>query len=181
MGATTIAAGADGIEATPRRFPAWLVRCAWLVALTGLLWRHAVGQAPFGADAALNQLFDKWTLGPLRLINLFALIVLVVHHAPLLKRALPRLRFLETLGAASLAVFIAHLVIALLALTYLGAANAQRPVAVDLAVFAGAYALLYAVAYVTQELERRGEAARKRLRARRTQGSRASISRRQRV
>ncbi len=42
----------------------------------------------------LNLLFDKWKLGPLRVINLLALMVFVIHYAPLLRRyvreSLPR-------------------------------------------------------------------------------------------
>jgi hypothetical protein len=178
MGATRITTAAGEPEATPRRFPGWLVRGALLIALIGIVWRHAVGQVPFGAGAPLNVLFDKWTLGPLRLMNLFALMVLVIHFAPLLKRYLPRLRWLETLGAASLAVFVAHLVIVLLALTYLGAPTPERPLWVDVTLFAGAYVALYAVARVVQEVDRRSAAARARARGWAAQGRRALISRR---
>ena len=167
--------------ATPRRFPTWMVHAALVIAIVGLAWRHGVGQAPFGANVNLNLLFDKWRLGPLRLVNLFALIVLVIHYAPLLKRHLPRWRALETLGSASLAVFIAHLVIALVALTYLGAPRPERALSIDVGLFLGAYAALYAVALVTGMLERRSAAARDRAREWAAQGRRALISRRHRA
>ena len=67
---------------------------------------------------SLNLLFDKWQLGPLRLLDLFALMVLAMRFGPGSSAHLPRLRALETLGAASLPVFCAHLVIALLALAH---------------------------------------------------------------
>jgi hypothetical protein len=178
MGATRIVTADGGAQATPRRFPRWMAATALAIALTGLVWRHAVGQAPFGGDGALNLLFDKWHLGPLRLINLFALMVLVIHYAPLLKRRLPRVRALETLGAASLAVFIAHLLIALVALTYLGAPQPARPLWVDVALFVGAYLVLYAVARVVQALDERQAAARAKARAWAAQGRRLLISRR---
>ena len=147
------AAHAEG--AAPPRFPSWLVAVAALVALTGVVWRHAVGQAPFGERVELNLLFDKWQLGPLRVIDLFALIVLAMRFEPWLTRHLPRLRALEVLGAASLPVFCAHLVIALLALALLGEASPQRPWPVDAALLASAFALLYAVALVSARIDRR--------------------------
>jgi len=180
-GATRIATAAGDANATPRRFPAWIVNTALLVAIVGMLWRHAVGQAPFGADVELNLLFDKWRLGPLRLLNLFALMVLTIHYAPLLKRYLPRLRALETLGAASLAVFVAHLVIALVALTFLGMPRPERPLWIDVALFVGGYVILYGVAKTTQFLDRRTADVRARARDWTAQGRRALISRRHSV
>ena len=85
------------------------------------------------------------------------------------------------LGAASLAVFVAHLVIALLALTYLGAPTPGRPLWVDVGLFAGSFAILYLVAYVTQQIDQRSARARTRLQGLVTQGSRALISRRHRA
>lgn len=155
MGSTQVATAEHDAVAAPRRFPEWMVAVALAIALVGLMWRHAVGQAPFGGNGSLNVLFDKWTLGPLRLLNLLALLLLVIHYAPLLRRFTPRLRALEMLGAASLAVFVAHLVIALLALAFLGGAKPDRPLWIDVALFAGAYAALFAVAWTVRELDRR--------------------------
>jgi len=176
MGATTIATSETDEQATPRRFPTWIVLTALVVALVGFAWRHALGQT-YGGNAELNLLFDKWKLGPLRVINLMALVVLVIHYGPALRR-LPRSRFLEALGAASLAVFVSHLVIALLALTYLGPPSPERPLWVDVTLFFGTYAILYLVAWITQQVDRRSALARDRLRAWAAQGSRALISRR---
>jgi hypothetical protein len=181
MGATEVATSEGDEQATPRRFPAWMVLTAIVIALVGIAWRHVLGQAPFGGDVTLNLLFDKWKLGPLRIINLLALVVLVIHYAPLLRRFVPRSGFLEMLGAASLAVFVAHLAIALLALTYLGAPSPARPLWVDIALFAGSFAILYLIAYVTQQIDRRSARARTRLQGLLTQGSRALISRRHRA
>jgi hypothetical protein len=184
MGATRVATAPDDAVATPRRFPRWMVALAVLIAVTCFVWRHAVGQAPFRGDAALNLLFDKWRLGPLRLLDLFALMVLVLHYAPWLRRRLPPLQPLQTLGRASLQVFVAHLVLALLLLAWLGAADEQRSWLFDAALLAASLGALYVVAVIVDAIERRSAAARRRLRERSTalvkagaQRSRAAIGR----
>jgi hypothetical protein len=135
------------------RFPPWAVAVALAITVVCVVWRHAVGQAPFGNHTTLNLLFDKWSLGPLRVLNLFALVVLLIHFGPGVARRLPRLRWLETLGAASLPVFCAHLVIVLLVLGLLG--NAQdRPWGLDLPLLVLCFGALYAVARVSLWLDR---------------------------
>ena len=166
MGATKVATAPEETAATPRRFPRWMVGIAAAVALTGFVWRHAVGQAPFGNDAALNLLFDKWHLGPLRILNLFALMILVLHFAPWLRRKLPPLEPLQTLGRASLQVFVAHLAIALVLLAWLGEADDQRSWLLDALVLAASFFVLYLVAALVDLVERRSAAARQRLRGR---------------
>ncbi len=105
-------------------------------------------------------MFDKWHLGPLRLINLLALLVLVMHYSDWLKQHAPRWRPLETLGKAALPVFCAHLVVALLALAMFGASRPGRPGSVDaLILFVGFYAL-WVVARLSLARDRR--AARRR-------------------
>ena len=154
-------------------FPPWLVACAAGLALTGFVWRHAVGQAPFLGDAVLNLLFDKWRLGPLRVINLLALLVLAVHFAPWLRTHLPRVRVLETLGAASLPVFCAHLVIALLALTAFGEPKPTRPWSLDVAILAVSFALLYVVAWISERVDRHAARVRAGFAAKRAERARA--------
>ena len=136
------------------RFPGWLVACAAVVATVGFVWRHAVGQAPFHDATGLDMLFDKWQLGPLRVIGLFALLVLAMRFEPWLTRHLPRVRALEVLGAASLPVFCAHLVIALLVLAVLGEASPERSWWLDTAILAASFAVLYAVALVSARIDR---------------------------
>ena len=143
-------------------FPRWMVRSAIVLGLVGFAWRHAVGQTPFPGHANLDLLFDKWQLAPLRLINLFALLVLAMHFSPWLSRHLPRLRVLETLGAASLPVFCAHLVLALLALALAGEPRPERPLAIDLAILVLSFAALYAVALISRALDRHAAAVQKR-------------------
>jgi len=140
-----IGATRSGPEARPLRFPWWLLMLAAGIALYGVYWRHTGinGQAPFGGDVELNLLFDKWQLGPLRLVNLVALCILAVRFGPWLMRRIPRLRWLEAMGSASLPVFCAHLVAVLLVLAFYGDNQMARPWWGDglllLAVFSGMY------------------------------------------
>ena len=129
------------------------------LALGGMLWRHAVGQAPFGASESLNLLFDKWLLAPLRLLDLFALMVVAIRFGPALAARLPRLRLLETLGEASLPVFCMQLVIVLLALAFFGANPYVHPWWVDAALVTASFVALYGVARLSVRLDRRQSAA----------------------
>lgn len=136
-------------------FPRPLVIAAALYAAVCLVGRHTMGQIAFAWDPSLAVVFDKWHLGPLRLLNFLALMVLAMQFAPWLKRHLPRIRFLETLGTASLPVFCAHLVLALLALAIVGDSTPQRPLWVDLLLLVGTFAALFAVARLSLALDRR--------------------------
>lgn len=149
MGASRAAPGARAPD-----FPAWAVAGAVVVACVCLVWRHRVGQAPFGANASLNLLFDKWLLAPLRMLDLLALVVLTLRFGPWLKARMPRLRLLEMLGAASLPVFCVHLAIVLLALALLGADPQAHSPWLDALVVAASFAVLYGVAWASMRLER---------------------------
>ncbi len=150
----------------PTRFPHWMVGAALALALVSFVWRHAVGQVPVpNSGSPINLMFDKWHLGPLRLLNVMALLVLAMHFAPWLKRHMPRWRPLETLGQASLPVFCAHLVVALLALAMFGAARPGRPWSVDLLILFVGFYTLWVVARVSQALDRRQAAYRTRAKA----------------
>jgi peptidoglycan/LPS O-acetylase OafA/YrhL len=129
-----------------------------------LVWRHAVGQVPFPSGGALNAAYDKWQLGPLRLLDTLALVVLAMRYGPMLVRRLPRPRVLEALGAASLPVFCAHLVLAMLALAVFGAATPDRPWAFDVALLAGSYLVLYGVACASAAIDRRARRIAQRVR-----------------
>jgi len=161
-------------DAAPLVFPRWMVLAALAVGLACFVWRHAIGQTPFPGDASLNLLFDKWHLGPLRLIDFFALVVLTMHFGPRLRR-LPRVAALETMGAQSLPVFCAHLVLALVLLAWSGDARESRPWATDSAILLACFAILYAVAWTSAWLDRRTAALRERERERwRSRGERLS-------
>ena len=155
----------------PTRFPHWIVLLAMALALVGLVWRHAVGQTPMPDGSSVNLMFDKWHLGPLRLINLLALMVLTMHFAPWLKQHLPRWRLLEILGRAALPVFCAHLVAVLLALAVFGPVRAGRPWSVDLLVLVVAFYALWVTARVSMARDRRlAERRARRARAREKNG-----------
>jgi hypothetical protein len=149
----------------PWRVPRPAVLLSLAAALVCLVWRHAVGQVPVpqgSGVSAVNLMFDKWQLGPLRLLNFLALLLLIIAYGPRLKRGLPRPRALELLGRASLPVFCAHLVMALLALALLGAPSEQRSWWVDTAVLAAGLAGLWLTAWASRALDRRRQQRRQR-------------------
>jgi hypothetical protein len=121
-----------------------------------LLWRHMVAQDPMPGVPAVGMLLDKWTLGPLRVLNFAAVFVPLVSFGPWLKRVLPRPLPLELLGRNSLSVFCAHLVIALFTLAFFGSTQVVRPWSTDVALLAGALAGLFAVAMAVEARERSG-------------------------
>ncbi|GAA0767096.1 OpgC domain-containing protein [Ideonella azotifigens] len=161
------ASGADDGPTPGWDFPRWMVNTALAVATVMLIWRHAVGQVPFSEPSAFNLLFDKWQLGPVRLMNFCALLVLVMHFGPWLKTRLPRVTALETLGKASLPVFCMHLLLALVALTIFGSSTPERPVWIDVVILAATLGVLYGVAWGSLRIDARAAEARKKLAARR--------------
>jgi len=126
--------------------PRWLALGALGVAAGFFVWRHLTGLAPFPEGDPLNLWFDKWHVGPLRLLDFLALVAVLLHYGEWLTRHLPRVRLLETLGSASLPVFCAHLVIVLVALAVVGESHPGRPVWFDPLMFALSIGALYAVA-----------------------------------
>lgn len=148
MGTTYATAGTLG------RIPRSAVAAAIVIGAIGFVWRHVIGQAAFLDHPSLNLLIDKWRLGPLRLLDLFALVALAMHFEPWLTRHLPRVKPLEQLGAASLPVFCTHLVIALLALAVLGNPTPDRPIAIDIGLLLSSFALLYSVALLSERIDK---------------------------
>ncbi|MDO9405458.1 MAG: OpgC domain-containing protein [Polaromonas sp.] len=146
-------ASRTALWAQPFTFPGWAVVLASAIALVGMVWRHTMGQAAFGANEHLNLLFDKWLLGPFRLIDLFALVIVTIRFGPAVKARIPRIRWLEAMGSASLPVFCAHLVIVLLALAFFGGRPQAHPWWEDALMLVGCFAALYAVARITLRLD----------------------------
>ena len=138
------------------RFPLWVVIPAAVYAAGMLLWRQTVGQDPMPGVPAIAMLLDKWTLGPLRVLNFASVFVLLVSFGPWLKQVLPRPLPLELLGRHSLSVFCAHIVIALFTLAFFGSTQVVRPWSTDVALVAGAFAGLFAVAMALEARERSG-------------------------
>ena len=143
-----LGASRNAPDAQPFVFPRWLLGLALAVAGGCFAWRHfgPTGQAPFGDDAGLNLLFDKWHLGPLRLVNLAALCIVAIRFGPPLLHRLPRPRWLEDMGSASLPVFCAHLVAVFVVVSLTGGGYAALPYGADLWVLGGVFVGLYAVA-----------------------------------
>jgi hypothetical protein len=134
------------------RFPKWALVPAALYALGMLLWRHMAGQDPMPGVSAVGMLLDKWSLGPLRVLNFASVFVLLVSGGPWLRKVLPRPLPLELLGRHSLSVFCAHIVIALLTLAFFGSTQVVRPWSTDAVLLAGAFAGLFLVAVVSAGL-----------------------------
>ncbi|MES2532458.1 MAG: OpgC domain-containing protein, partial [Pseudomonadota bacterium] len=144
-----LGASRNAPDAKPLHFPRWLLLAAAMIALYVLWWRHdngANGQAPFGGDEQLNLLFDKWQLGPLRILDLVALGILAIRFGPWLARLLPRIHWLEAMGSASLPVFCAQLVAVLLVLAFYGDGHTVRPWWGDGLLLVAVFGWLYGVA-----------------------------------
>jgi hypothetical protein len=160
FGGLCIGMGREAPGAKPLRFPWWVLAPSIAVAAYGFAWRHFGdnGQAPYGGDVAMNMLFDKWQLGPFRVIDFAALCVVAVRFGPGLIERLPRAWFgpLEAMGSASLPVFCAHLVAVLLTLAFYGSNQLARPAWGDALLIAAVLGWLYAVARVVLWWERRG-------------------------
>ncbi|MDA7417435.1 OpgC domain-containing protein [Xenophilus arseniciresistens] len=157
-----LGAGRQAPDAQPYRIAPGLARAALVLAAAVLLWRHLGpgGQAPFGEWQVMNLLFDKWRLGPLRLLDLAAIGVVAVVYGPALARRLPRPRVLETLGRASLPVFCAHLVVVLLVMVAWGGETPARPWWGDVLLMGSVFAALYGVAWGVLRMEARAAARR---------------------
>jgi hypothetical protein len=142
-------------QALPR-MPLWLLAPAALYALGMLLWRHMAGQDPLPWVPAVGLLLDKWSLGPMRVLNFASVFLLLVAAGPWLVRVLPRPHALELLGRHSLSVFCAHIVIALFTLAFFGSTQVVRPWTTDIALLLAALAGLFAVAMLVEAHGRSG-------------------------
>jgi hypothetical protein len=143
--------GAQTAGASPpfQRLPGALVAVALTIGTTGFLLRHVLGQAPFGSDTMFATLISKWHLGPLRVINFLALLLLILRFGQQLKTVI-QWRFLEILGAASLPVFCVHLIAALLALAAIGDNQGSTPLWVEAVLMAASFSAMYATARMSQ-------------------------------
>ena len=165
MGAyTTQGPASASLSKTRPRYVLW---SALAIAATCFAWRHAAGQVPFPSATELNAFFDKWQLGPLRLLNFAALAVIAVYGRRWLAAQAQRSP-IATLGRASLSVFAAHLVVCLTLLaTGIGRPDAARFEFMDAALLSGTLALLYGVALLAARQHRHSHGLRARTAARR--------------
>ena len=108
---------------------------AAIIALTLFILRRAIVHG-FQLGAS-ERLFDKWHLGPLRLLDFAAVAVLLIVAQPVLKRL--AIRPLVLMGQSSLQVFCVHLLFCFAGLTLLGNASmlsSWRQIALITATFA---------------------------------------------
>lgn len=150
----------------PFVFARWVVVASLVLGALALGWRHWAGQVPFEATSewrvVVNLMFDKWQLGPLRLINLMVLVILTIQFGPVVANFWERHEWsfgrnaLVTLGSASLPVFCAHLLLVLLVLTVWGDLPTARSAWGDAWLLAACFGLLYLVADMTLWIERTG-------------------------
>jgi hypothetical protein len=146
-GALHVQAADAGETATPWSRP--VLWTATALAIAFFAWRHVTGQIPFGDHGSLNALFDKWHLGPMRLLNFAVLAILVVHGRRLVV-ALAEHSSIATMGRASLTVFSAHLVLCLVLLAMGGDTLDPGHVSLlDGALLAGTLVTLYVIARAT--------------------------------
>lgn len=115
------------------------------VAAVFFVWRHVVGQIPFGSDATLNALFDKWHLGPLRLLD-FAVLALIAVRCRRTLAAWAEHSPIATMGRTSLVVFSAQLVICLAVLALVGDTARLHLSIFETTLVLGALLVLYGVA-----------------------------------
>jgi hypothetical protein len=96
-------------------------------------------------QGALWMLFDKWQLGPLRMLNFGALVVLVTAARPYMARWLA-IEPLVVLGQSSLEVFSVHLLFCFAALAWVGD-GAGAPFRDQLGIIVITFTGLFALAY----------------------------------
>lgn len=116
---------------------------AWGVCLGFLVLRY--GERLGGLSIPVPVLFDKWRLAPLRLVNLFAWIVVLGRVGP----GLTQIRWtrpLHLLGRASLSVFCAHILVATAAILLVDDADTGLELWQELLVLLVGFQLLFAVA-----------------------------------
>lgn len=146
---------AKGALRDRKPFPQPLVLSSLALVLAFFAWRHIVGQVPVPGNEFINSLQDKWFLGPMRLLNFFAMLIVVMHYGERIRAALPRLKMFESMGAASLPVFCVHLILVLLTLAILGENLDDRPDWQDMLLLAGGLYALYLSARVALGVKRR--------------------------
>ena len=115
--------GALGFGATRRVLASSraALHLALAVSCAMFFWRYYSGGAGFAEPTRHLFWIDKWTLSPVRVVNLAALVLVAIGWSGLWQKPIPsRVRWLERLGAASLWVFVAHIASVLFVLCLIG-------------------------------------------------------------
>jgi hypothetical protein len=107
-------------------------------------------------QGAHSMLFDKWQLGPIRLLNFGALVLLVTTARPHLARWLTA-EPLVVLGQSSLEVFSVHLLFCFAALAWVGD-GAGAPFRDQLGIIVVTFTGLFALAYYRWQGRKRAKA-----------------------
>jgi hypothetical protein len=141
------AAQADGWQIRPGRWPRSLIIVAGTVALTAFAWRHGAGMPTYSDQPVWATLFDKWHMGPLRLLNAVALAIVLMRFGPR-GEATWLWAPLRLLGRAALPVFMAHALVAMLVLGIAGDEVGDRSAAVDLVILALTFSVLFMTAWI---------------------------------
>jgi hypothetical protein len=128
--------------AESHRPPPWVGLIALAYVVVCFVWRHTTGQVPEPQGGEINVLFDKWTLGPMRLLDFLSIAVALLAFAPRNVHWLTP-SWLEWLGRAALPAFCAHLVVCLAALAFFGGSDMIRPVWIDVALLAAGFAAMF--------------------------------------
>lgn len=152
LGGATVLGAPSPLRADTRQ-----LRLLALLAASFLLWRQLGGWHPFGDDAPSRALSDaligKWTLAPLRLLNVLTVAVLIAAWGPALQRRI-RLGWLALLGRSSLPVFSAHLVCCLLVLAWFGPGDrANGSLMLDLSLLGMTLLVMQTTALIAQRRE----------------------------
>jgi len=134
-------------SAPTARIPLSIIYSAMTVAFSGFAARHLFGQSALDAYPHLATLLNKWHLGPIRLLNFFALLILTLRYGETFKTTI-QFRFLERLGTASLAVFCAHLAVVLLALALIGDKKGAIPFWQEIALISLTLCVMYGTAWI---------------------------------
>jgi len=143
------AARADGFAIRPGCWPRSLIIVAAMVALTAVVWRHGAGMPTYADQPVWATLFDKWHMGPLRLLNAVALVLLLMRFCPRGEPAWWWAPF-RLLGRAALPVFVAHVLVAMLVLGIAGDQVEHRAASADLLILALTFSILFLIAWVAE-------------------------------
>lgn len=149
MGADMPGEVSSRLVARPSAYVAMIVAAIFFVLryqLVPYLAAHPVDQS------ALWMLFDKWQLGPVRLVNFAALGILFAFARPHLARWLA-VKPLVVLGQSSLEIFSVHLLFCFAALAWVGD-GAGAPFRDQLGILVITFTALFALAYYRFERKR---------------------------
>jgi hypothetical protein len=131
-----------------------VLNAALAISLGIFAWRHYSGAMGF-SDLALSMFWiNKWTLSPVRIVNLAALLCVLIA----IGSRVPNGWFvsvLSKLGRASLWVFGAHIATVLFILCLSEEADAKFSGALGIAVLLFGYAVLLVTALIFESLQRR--------------------------